>query len=140
MHHVLGSNPDTLNFDPRVGLAWDPFSDHKTSVRAGFGMFHEPIAARTYLNAYSQNPPSQTVVLAGPPAVTLFPHPAACGPPGSPCLNPPFGTVYGLDYRSDSAPYEMQYNLTVQRDVGHGMVASLGYVGAQGVHLYAREI
>jgi hypothetical protein len=137
VHHVLRSNPDTLNFDPRVGLAWDPFSDHKTSVRAGFGMFHEPIAARTYLNAYSQNPPSQTVVLAGPPAVPLFPHPASCGPPGSACLNPPFGTVYGLDYRSDSAPYEMQYNLTVQRDVGHGMVASLGYVGAQGVHLYA---
>lgn len=137
VHHVLRSNPDTLNFDPRIGVAWDPFSDHKTSIRAGFGMFHEPIAARTYLNAYSQNPPSQTVVLAGPPAVTLFPHPAACGPPGSACLNPPFGTVYGLDYRSDSAPYEMQYNLTVQREVGYGMVASLGYVGAQGVHLYA---
>ena len=137
VHHVLAANPDTLNFDPRVGLAWDPFSDHKTSIRAGFGMFHEPLAGRTYLNAYSQNPPSQTVVLAGPPAVTLFPHPAACGPPGSACLTPPFGTVYGLDYRSDSAPYEMQYNLTVQRDVGRGMVASLGYVGAQGVHLYA---
>ena len=136
VHHVLKSNPDALNFDPRVGLAWDPFSDHKTSIRAGFGIFHEPIAARTYLNAYSQNPPSQTVVLAGPPAVSLFPHPAACGPVGSACLNPPFGTVYGLDYTSDSGPYEMQYNLTVQRDVGHGMVASLGYVGAQGVHLY----
>jgi hypothetical protein len=136
VHHVLQSNPDTFNFDPRVGLAWDPFSDHKTSVRAGFGIFHEPIAARTYLNAYSQNPPSQTVVLAGPPAVTLFPHPAACGPPGSACLNPPFGTVYGLDYTSSVAPYEMQYNLTVQRDIGRGMVASLGYVGAQGVHLY----
>jgi hypothetical protein len=33
----------------------------------------------------------------------------------------------------------MQYNLTVQRDFGRGMVASLGYVGAQGVHLYSQR-
>jgi hypothetical protein len=136
VQHVVGQNPDTRNFDPRIGLAWDPFSDHKTSVRAGFGIFHEPIAARTYLNAYSQNPPSQTVVLAGPPAAQLFPRPADCGPAGDPCLNPPFGTIYQIDYRSRKAPYQMQYNLTVQRDIGHSMVASLGYVGAQGVHLY----
>lgn len=135
VHTVVANNPDTRNFDPRVGLAWDPFSDHKTSVRAGFGIFHEPLAARTYLNAYSQNPPSQTVVLAGPPAVGLFPQPASCTPQPS-CLNPPFGTIYQIDYRSHKAPYEMQYNLTIQRDIGHNTVASLGYVGAQGVHLY----
>jgi Carboxypeptidase regulatory-like domain/TonB dependent receptor-like, beta-barrel len=139
VRHVLWSNPDTFNFDPRIGLAWDPFSDHRTSFRAGFGIFHEPIAARTYLNAYSQNPPSQTVVLAGPPAIPLFPRPADCGPPGSACLNPPFGTIYQIDYRSSVAPYEMQYNLTVEHDFGHGMVASLGYVGAQGVHLYSQR-
>ncbi len=139
VRHVLGANPDTFNFEPRIGVAWDPFNNHKTSVRAGFAIYHEPIAARTYLNAYSQNPPSQTVVLAGPPAVPLFPHPAACGPVGSPCLNPPFGTIYQIDYRSSVAPYEMQYNLTIQRDLGHGTVASLGYVGAQGVHLYSQR-
>ncbi len=139
VHHVVRSNPDAFNFDPRIGVAWDPFSDHKTSIRAGFAIFHEPIAARTYLNAYSQNPPSQTVVLAGPPAVPLFPRPADCGPAGSPCLNPPFGTIYQIDYRSDVAPYEMQYNLTIQRDIGHSTVASLGYVGAQGVHLYSQR-
>jgi hypothetical protein len=135
---VVANNPDTRNFDPRIGLAWDPFSDHKTSIRAGFGIFHEPLAARTYLNAYSQNPPSQTVVLAGPPAVGLFPRPASCTPQPS-CLNPPFGTIYQIDYRSHKAPYEMQYNLTVQRDLGHNTVASLGYVGAQGVHLYSQR-
>jgi hypothetical protein len=140
VRHVLWSNPDTFNFDPRIGLAWDPFSDHKTSVRAGFGIFHEPIAARTYLNAYSQNPPSQTVVLAGPPAVPLFPRPASCSTdPASSCFNPRFGTIYQIDYRSNVAPYQMQYNLTIQRDFGRGMVASLGYVGAQGVHLYSQR-
>ena len=138
VHHVLGSNPDTLNFDPRIGLAWDPFSDHKTSVRAGFGMFHEPIAARTYLNAYSQNPP---VPDRGPCRASRgYTLPASGSVRTSGFGMPESAFRHGLWTRLQigfSAPYEMQYNLTVQREVGHGMVASLGYVGAQGVHLYA---
>lgn len=33
------SNPTLKDFDPRVGLVWDPFHDGKTAVRAGFGIF-----------------------------------------------------------------------------------------------------
>ena len=29
----------TKNFSPRFGIAWDPANDHKTSIRAGFGLF-----------------------------------------------------------------------------------------------------
>jgi hypothetical protein len=34
---------DTNNFAPRFSLAWDPFKDHKTVVRAGFGIFYAPV-------------------------------------------------------------------------------------------------
>ncbi|MBV9742394.1 MAG: TonB-dependent receptor, partial [Acidobacteriia bacterium] len=49
------SNPSLRNWDPRVGLAWDPFADHKTAVRASFGMFHNVLLSRD-LNYWLQPP------------------------------------------------------------------------------------
>src|SRR5205823_1549575 len=45
----------------------------------------------------------------------------------------------GYWYKSANTPYMMQYNLSIQRDVGDGNVVTLAYVGSQGRHLWAQH-
>src|SRR5262249_37377208 len=52
-----GANfPDKNDFAPRFGFAWDPFSDGRTSVRGGFGIFYDILKGEDNLQFNGQAP------------------------------------------------------------------------------------
>jgi hypothetical protein len=130
--HAFKNNPSVDNFDPRIGLAYDPFADHKTAIRAGFGMFHDEISANKYLAPYTQQPPFI-------PTTVVFPicSPACNYGPAAPNLSnavAQYSSTQGWDYLAHSTPYTMQYNLNIQHELGGNTVLTVGYVGSRSVH------
>jgi outer membrane receptor protein involved in Fe transport len=124
--NVFASNPSVHNFDPRIGIAYDPFSDHKTSIRAGFGIFYNPIRARSYASGYYFNPPYALAFVPNP----QFPNPF----PGA---LPPPAQLVGVDYNTTVTPHMYQWNFNIQREIIAATTLTVGYVGSRGVHLYA---
>ncbi len=140
--HPFISNPNVKNFDPRVGIAWDVFGDHKTSVRAGFGLFHEPVTSRTYANNNTSFHPN-TPLFFSFWTTNLFP--SLPKDPNQNITSPLVGDLpakktiawyYALPNTVDTAPYMMQYNLTVQRELFAGTALTVGYNGSSGRNLF----
>jgi hypothetical protein len=123
----LYKNPSNLNFAPRVGMAWDPFGDGKTSVRAGFGVFFDPLWTDFYANAANRNPPFYTLGSVRNPVFPNASNIVTTGP------NFVLGRLDGLVY-TPANPYSLQYNFSVQREVVKGGVLTVAYVGQHGVH------
>jgi hypothetical protein len=137
--HVLSTNPSYKNFDPRVGFAYDPFKDHKTSIRGGFGMFHEALGAGIWSIGYINSPPWNILTQASPTSQIVYENPsvlngAAPFTLGSAVPSQP-GVSQGYAYQINRTPYMMQYNLNVQRELLEGTVLTVGYVGSHGVNL-----
>jgi hypothetical protein len=127
--HAYQNNPSDKNFDPRVGVAWDVFGDHKTSVRAGFGIFHDPYTTYDFSSAYVSSPPYNTEV-----QVFFGPDPNWPKPfVGSaiPSLSQTTGTYYG----TNTTPYSMEYAFSIQRELPWNNLLTVGYQGTKGVHL-----
>ena len=124
--NVFASNPSLKNIDPRIGIAYDPFKDHKTSIRAGFGIFYDPIHARSYASGYYFNPPYALAFVPLP----QFPNPF----PGT---LPPPAQLVGVDYNTVKTPRMYQWNFNIQRQLLENTTLTVGYVGSRGLDLYA---
>ncbi len=143
--NVFASNPTVKALDPRVGFAWDLFKDHKTSLRGGVGLFHDPIGARTYNASYGFTSPYTIGVQ--PCYIPIAPGFALTCDYPTPFATPQIGPfsvaipliAEGVSYHADTTPFVMQYNLTVQREITSGTVLSLGYVGSRGYNLLVQD-
>jgi outer membrane receptor protein involved in Fe transport len=133
--HVFASNPSVKSLDPRVGFAWDPFADHKTSIRAGAGVFHDPIQVRNYHPAFIFAGPFQTAV-----SLCVFGGPPCSYPTPFLGITVPIPTIgEALEYDPGTTPFVLQYNVGVQREVFKNTVLSVSYVGSHGYNLMVQN-
>ncbi len=121
------------NIAPRVGVAWDPKGDGRTSVRAGYGMTGDFVTGQFFFDSRSAPPFGLEQRLTG----SLFddpwgsvgranPYPISAGSyPWSAALYPLFITV----------PYDIKttrnhtWNISVQRQFGENTGLSVTYLG-----------
>ena len=61
---------DYNNIAPRIGIAWDPWSDGKTVIRASFGMFYDhPLLALAFNSDVADASQAPQIVLFGSPRI-----------------------------------------------------------------------
>jgi hypothetical protein len=152
------------SFAPRIGIAWSPDAKDgmlgklfggpgKTSIRAGYGIFYNPVE-QLVLEQFSAEPPfgGSTFVFntlfntpfLGQDGATTFPNPF------NGILNPPRGQavdwelfrpilLFGQAAKNPRTQYAEQYNLTIQRELSKDLVLQLAYVGRQGHRLLASQ-
>jgi len=138
-------------FAPRIGVAWSPGKSGKTSIRAGWGIFYNPIE-ELVMAQFGAEPP-----FGGSSALyeTFFNTPFVYQNGGSIAPNPFNGILsptrgQSVDYSlfrpillyGDFQPhlrtqYTTQYNLTIQRELARDLMLQVGYVGSQGHRLLA---
>ncbi len=138
-------------FAPRIGIAWSPGSSGKTSIRAGWGLFYNPIE-QLVLAQFGAEPPfgGSTFVyetqfnqpFLGQDGVTGYLNPfngvldAKRGTPQNWALFEPID-LFGDFQPHMRSQYSAQYNFTVQRELARDMKLEVGYVGSQGHRLLA---
>jgi hypothetical protein len=130
-------NTDTNNISPRVGLAWSPYANRKTVIRASYGLFYDRVPLRPLANALLSA--NNTI---DPNQARFFSYsfsPTDSGAPSFPAVAtaPPSGTKpnYATMDRNIQNPNSQQASLEVEQQLSPTSTLGLSYQHLRGLHL-----
>jgi hypothetical protein len=123
------TNSTLRNFDPRIGFSWDPFSDGKTALRAGFGIFDVLPYSTNWLGESTLGLPFSQVVDAINPGQGTFPKKVL-----DVVTFDPAQSQVTFAEPHPKRTYSMNWNFNIQRQLSPQLSAVIGYVGSHTVH------
>ena len=138
-----------FNPAPRIGFAWDPKGDGKTSIRGGYGIFFEH-GTGNEANTGSLEASVPLVLSMTQPLPLSYPcigdvgYGPAFNPTYNPCSAgqepaPPPGSIFPLNVTAIPTkaiwPYAQQWSFGIQRDIPGNILTTISYVGSRGTHL-----
>ena len=124
---------DANNFAPRVGVAYSPDflgREHKTVIRAGYGIFYDRIPLRATSNALQRDGSKYRVAVLsfGQEGAPAFPNVLSAFPANL------LVSVTTIDPNIRSA-YSQQANLQIERELSGAMSLSAAYLRVRGEHI-----
>src|SRR6266852_2711157 len=116
------------DFAPRIGISWDPWSNGKTAIRAGFGVFFDHLVTQPLNRVMSRIPPfSQSAALLEP---SEFPRIDLTQLKG----NLASLVSYALAYETKD-PTKLGYSFSIQQEIARQTVVTVAFAGSQSSHL-----
>ena len=115
---------------PRFGLAWRPFNDDKTALRAGFGVYNTTLLGSIF---FAMTDSLQAATLSFQNSMTpnglayLWPQIS----PGTGSATPVYGSASfnTADQIAWKDPYSMQWNLSIDHEFQGNIGARISYIG-----------
>lgn len=124
----LAYNQSALNFEPRIGLAWDPFRTGKTVIRAAYAiMTDQPNLG--LVTGLAANPPYAFPVSFSPSASLPYVSLANAFPLAGGTVSP-VSVAHG--YRD---AYVSEWNFNIQQQFANSFGIMAGYFGTKGTDL-----